>query len=246
MSYTRINRRKHQSSMGAIGRKGGQTVPLAGLLDALFASPIDLWSSAAGCPLSAPMLALQVNTAALDASWKPTGVYTWNDLADMTAAVAQLSSQASSMATNFFAGSSTPDAKDKVRAAAAKYNAVAQQAGSYVQTWQQAKAQNVPVAAPGFRQWVIDDLKAALELLRTIEVAQCNSPWWVATLAAVGVFFNAVIETAKKINGVLQKVGQAVIKATERSADLLAFLISYGPYIAIGGGALYLWSKTRK
>jgi hypothetical protein len=227
----------------------GPQQPVGGLWDVVTAitkSPIDLLWGSGSCKPSDTLTKYRANMSALESSWKPTGLYTWNDLADMTAAVLQLTSQASSMAVSFFAGSSTPDAKSRVRAAAAKYNAVAEQAIGYTTTWQAAKAQGVPISAPGFRQWVVDILNAALVLMRTVELEVCQSPWWVATLAVIGEFFNNVIEVAKRIAGVLQKVGEAVIKAVERTGGLLAFLTSYGPYLAIGGGALYLWSKTRK
>jgi hypothetical protein len=182
----------------------------------------------------------------LERTWNPTGYYGWQDMSNVVNATRQLAGHASSAAITFFSGSSLPSARDKVRAAADHYNSIAKRSLDYIAAWQSARVANKPVAAPGFKRWVIDDLRAAAELFRAVEVAACMQPWWVGAAAAYGKFFNTVIDVAKRVGGIILKVGEAAIDAAEKTGDIAAFLIKWAPFLALGVGGYLVYMKVRK
>jgi hypothetical protein len=198
------------------------------------------------CPQSSAYLSMVSRADELERTWNPTGVYTWQDMSNVLAATTGLASQASSAGVRFFEGDSLPSSKDKVRAASNKYFDRAKQANYYVEAWRAAKDANKPVSAPGFKRWVIDDLRAAAELFRAVEVAACTRPWWVGAAASYGRFFNGVIDVAKRIGGVIGKVAGGALDAAEKTGDIVAFLLKWGPFLALGVGGYVVYKKVRK
>jgi hypothetical protein len=198
------------------------------------------------CPPSSAYKTMLSTVADLEATWHPTGVYTWEQMAEVVAAAVQLAGQASSAAITFFSSSSTPSAKDVVRKAADRYNLVAKQALDYVEAWKGAKAAGKPVEAPGFKKWVIDDLRAAAELMRTIEIQVCGAPWWLGTVTAIAGGFISVANVAKRAVGVALKVGEAALKAVERTGSVVAFLLKWSPFIALGVGGFLVYRHVKK
>lgn len=202
--------------------------------------------SAVTCPPSSTYKTMVARGEELERTWNPTGYYDWRGMADVIAATVQLAGQASSAAVAFFSGNSTPSAKDRVRRALDRYNDIAKQSVDYTAAWQAAKSQNLPVAAPGFKKWVIDDLQAAAELFRTVEIEVCNQPWWITAAVSFSSFFVNVVSIAKRVTGVVIKVGEAALKAVERTGGLLAFAIPLLPFAAVGVGAYLLYRHTKK
>lgn len=198
------------------------------------------------CPPSSAYTQMLQKANELDASWNPTGLYTWQDMADVVDAVVKLAGQASSAAIQFYSGNSTPGAKDRVRAAYESYNKIAAQAVNYVESWKQAKAAGKPIAAPGFKRWVIDDLKAAAALIRAIDVEACNAPWWLNTVVSISGFFIGVTNVARRVVGVALKVGEGALVAVERSGDILSFVLKIAPFAAVGIGGLLLYRKLKR
>lgn len=198
------------------------------------------------CPPGSSYVAMMARADELERTWNPTGYYTWSDMAAVIDATVRMSAQASSAAQTFFAGDSTPSAKDAVRAAMNAYFAVAKQANDYTLAWKAARDQGRPVAAPGFKRWVVDDLRAAAKLFRAIEVAACTAPWWVGAAASYGRFFNGVIDVAKRIAGIVEKLASNALKAAESTGDIISFLLKWGPYLALGVGGMYAYRKIKK
>lgn len=215
---------------------------IGGLFD-----PIDIESQIEKqCPESATYRGLVARADELNRTWNPTGYYTWSDMSDVIAATVKLAGQASSAAIKFFSGSSLPSAKDRVRDAADNYNAVAKRANDYVEAWKVARAANKPVAAPGFKSWVVDDLKAAAELFRAVEVSVCTTPWWVSAAVSFSSVFIDVVNIAKRVGGAVLKVGEAAVKAVEKTGDIMAFLLPKLPYIALGIGGYFAYKAIKK
>lgn len=211
-------------------------------------SPVGSWVDDAinnACPISAGIKTMQAKVVELGA-WQSTGIYTWQEMADITAEVVRLASAASSAATMFFSGPSTPAGRDAVRRAADKYNEIARQVHSYMESYQAARAQNVVVSAPGFRQWLIDDLKAAIDLFRTVELAVCTQPWWVASSVAIAAVFIDIANTAKRIGKTVLKLGEAAVDAAESASGIMAFLIRVAPYAALGVGGYVAYQYVKK
>jgi hypothetical protein len=195
------------------------------------------------CPQSSSYQSMVARADELERTWNPTGNYTWQDMSNVVAATAQLAGQASSAAITFFSGNSLPSAKDKVRAAANHYNSIAKRSLDYVEAWKAARVANKPVAAPGFKRWVIDDLRAAAELFRAVEVAACTQPWWVGAAAAYGKFFNTVIDVAKRVGKAALNIAGGVIDTVERTGEIVAFLLKWTPYLALGVGGYLAYNK---
>jgi hypothetical protein len=198
------------------------------------------------CPESATYQGLLARADELERTWNPTGYYTWNDMSDVIAATIKLSGQASSAAITFNSGNSTPSAKDRVNDARDNYWAVAKRANDYTEAWQTARATGKPIAAPGFKQWVVDDLRAAAGLFRAIEVSACQAPWWLGAAVSFSSFFVDVVNVAKRVLGIVLKLGEAAIKAGETTADILAFLLPKLPYIALAVGGYLAYKAIKK
>jgi hypothetical protein len=198
------------------------------------------------CPPSANHRSMLAQADALERTWNPTGVYTWQDMSNVVAATVQLAGQASSAAIRFFSGDSLPSAKDKVRAASNSYNAIARHALDYTVAWQTAKAAGKPVSAPGFKRWVIEDLRAAAELFRAVEIAVCTQPWWLSAAVSISRAFVTVVDVAKRVGGAVLTVAEGAVKAVERTGSIVGFLLSWGPYLALGVGGYLVYKKVRK
>lgn len=199
------------------------------------------------CPQSGTITQMQQKLDELTATWQPTGYYTWQEMADLVDATVKLAGQASTMATQFYSGTSTPSAKDRVRAAYTAYNSVAERAMTdYLPAWKDAKAKGQVIDAPGFRQWVLDDLAAAIKLMRTVELEVCNTPWLVGVLVGISKVFIGVTDIAKRIGNVVLSIGENAVKAVERGGAIVGFLISIAPYAGIGLGAYLLYQKYGK
>jgi hypothetical protein len=209
--------------------------------------PIDLpFVTNALCPPSAAYKSMLAQADALERTWNPTGVYTWQDMSNVVAATVGLAKLASDAGVRFFSGNSMPSARDKVRDAADHYNSIAKRSLDYTEAWKTAKAAGKPVSAPGFKRWVIDDLRAAAELFRAVEVAVCKEPWWLSSAVAISGAFISVVDVAKRVVGAVLTVAEGAVKAAERTGDIVGFLLSWGPYLALGVGGYLVYKKVRK
>ncbi len=197
----------------------------------------------ATCPEGSQIQSMRAQVENLDRTWSTTGYYTWQELQELIPETIKLAGIASQSAINFFSQSSTDEMKARVRAASDSYNKIAAQALDYVQTWQKAKQTGSVINAPGLRTWVIKDLRAAVDLMRAVELAQCDSPWW---LSAVSGFFGVFIG----ITNIAQRIGRVVVKAGEVVLDAVETGFSLWPIVkwgAVGLGALMIgvwaWNK---
>jgi len=198
------------------------------------------------CPQSSTYTSMLARADELEQTWNPTGFYSWEDMSNVLAATVQLAGQASSAAIQFWSGDSIPRMKDRVRAAQDAYHAIAKRSLDYVEAWRAARLAGKPVAAPGFKRWVIDDLRAAANLFRTVEIASCTRPWWVGAAASYGRAFSAVIDVAKRVGKVVLKVGESALTAVERTGDIVSLLIKVVPYLALGAGVFLVYRYAKK
>lgn len=195
------------------------------------------------CPKGKAYLAMVARIDELERTWNPTGFYKPDDMFDVLAAVVALGGQASSAATSFFAGNSSPRSKSEVRKAFDGYWAVAKRAIDYTEASRAAKAANKPIAAPGFKRWVIDDMRAAATLLRTLENAECFDSVVVSGVVSIAKACIAVADTAKRAGKTALAVAGGVVKMVERTGDIAAFLLKWTPYIALGVGGYIAYNK---
>lgn len=187
-------------------------------------------SMTASCPAtkSGPLLA-QIDD--LERTWKPTGYYTWREMADLTASIAALSGKASSLAIKTFEGGES----DALRKAAAEYSSVSGLVLYYVDAWKKAQVANTLVNAPGFKDWAIKDLRAAHKLMRIAEIQACNRPWWADY--AVG-----YVQASYGVIGVAKSIGSAVVSAGEAVIDASKAVVGFWPvikWVGLGVGLLF-------
>lgn len=198
------------------------------------------------CPPGSEYNMMLARISDLEANWHPTGYYKWNEMADVVAETVKLAGLASSAAIKFFGMDSLPSSKDRVRAASNKYNDIGKQAIDYTLAWKAGYASGKLVAAPGFKQWVIDDLKAAAALYREVEINICTTPGWVTTAASIGRGFTAVGDAAKRVGRAVVTVAEGAVKAVERTGSILGFVLPLLPIAALGIGAVIVYRRFGK
>ena len=198
------------------------------------------------CPAGSQVVAMREMIDDLDRTWVTTGYYTWQEMGELIAATIKLAGLESSAALDFFHGNSTDEMKATVRKALDRYNTVAEQALDYTQTWQKAKQTGVLINAPGLRAWVIKDLRAAADLARALEIANCQSPWWLGVVTGILGAFIAVGNIAKRIGKTIAKIGEVVLDAADTALGLWP-IVKWG---AVGLGVVmagvWAWGKVER
>lgn len=194
------------------------------------------------CPASAATNQMLARIDELQASWQPTGYYTWQDMSNLLAAAVEMSSKASSMAVQAF----SQNPSDILRRASDEYMQIVRKANEdYQPAWQRARTANAPVNAPGFKTWVIDLLKAAHKLARVSEISVCTAPWWLGVVQGYMYYFNKVVDIAKTIGHVLVKAGEVVVDAAEGLFSLWPVLKWGGLAVGVIFGGVYLWNRLQ-
>lgn len=161
------------------------------------------------CPTSAKTQEMLALADDLDRTWQPTGYYTWQEMADLTAAITNVSSQASSMAIEAFKGGQNA----ALSKAVSNYTSVSSLVQYYVEKWKEAKAANALVSAPGFKAWCVSLLKAAGALMRAAEQAACDRPGWADYAVGLVNASYTVVNVAKGVGRAVASVGSAVVDA---------------------------------
>lgn len=115
-----------------------------------------------------------------------------------------------------------------------------------VKTWNaaiaSATAQGVRVIeAPTFKKDVLNALVNISQAYVTTAVMYCNITW----LDRAGAAVDEGVARARQIADVALALAEKVIKVAGATFDLAAWLGTYGPWAAVGLGALYLWSKGK-
>lgn len=173
------------------------------------------------CPPSATTQQMKARTDELEATWEPTGYYSWQEMSNLLAAAVEMSSHASSAAVNAFQESPS----DILRQATAEYVDVVRKANEdYQPAWKRAQATNTPISAPGFKRWVIDLLRSAHKLMRVSEISVCLKPWWLGAVQTFMYYFNKVADIAKSIGHIVVAAGSAVVSAVEGVFSLIPFV----------------------
>jgi len=195
------------------------------------------------CPKSASYLAMVARADELERTWNPTGFYTVDDMASVFDATAALGRQATDVGIAFYAGNSSPRSKREVRTAADGFWAVAKLSSDYLEAWRTARAAKKPIAAPGFKRWVIDYLRAAAALLRSIESAVCFDGVVVNGIVDIAKLTITVADAAKRIGKAAISIAGGVVDAVEKTGDIVAFLLKWTPYLALGVGGYLAYNK---
>jgi len=236
MSYVQKPRR--------VRTRSGRVVNLGGLWENLQAAKTQETTCINQANNSSTVKAIDAQIDQLLTGWRPTGYYKVADVQQLLDAI-ETEAQAAGVALKN-APRSTSDAEDQI----------AQAFDDLMRKWQ-SPAQNYRVAvagaqksglaidAPGLKDWVINSMRAISDAYVVVTVMECMQTWVEKWLSRAYNAMVAIGAVARKIIGVVIKIGEEVYHAAEKTGDFLKFLVTYGPYAALGVGAWVLFKKAK-
>ena len=193
----------------------------------------------AACPPSSTTLSLAAKATDLEATWNPTGFYS---SADMRSILGAMMDAVNAQHNAVMTAQASYDIQP-LREAATTYNEIGKRAIDYTEAWRAADASGAAaIDAPGLKRWVVDSLRALNKGMRAVEIAACDKPWWLTALAGYQAAFDKLIAVAKRIIGVIVKLGETLIKVAERTLDIVALL----PYAAAAAGAYLVYTRIKR
>lgn len=195
---------------------------------------------------SSQVAAIDAQVSQLAASWRPTGYYTpaeIQSLLDVLATEAESAGAALAAAPR-----STSDAEDQIAQAfddlTRKYK---DRAYAYQTAIADAKRAGANVIdGPAVKDWVISSLRAISDAYVVATVMSCMQTWvekWLDRAYKAAVAIGAV---AYRVIGVAAKVGDTIIKAADKTIDLVQTAVKYAPLILVGVGGYLLLQHTRR
>ena len=101
------------------------------------------------------------------------------------------------------------------------------------------------INAPGLKDWVIASMRAISDAYVTATVLQCRQSWLEKWLDRAYRGMSAIGAVATRLVGVVVKVGENVIKAVDTGFGIVATLVKYAPYAAVGVGAYLLYNLAK-
>jgi len=191
---------------------------------------------AKACPPSSASQSLAAKADNLNANWVTTGYYTSDEMRQMVAAALDLTRAASNAALTQIERYSTSDLKSALSA----YQDVAKRTVDWDATWKKARAEDAIIDEPSFKRWVINLLWAGNRLMRQVEIAGCQEPFWLGALTAYVHAFDAVIAVAEAIGKAVVDAGRKIIRAVGWWWPYLKWG-SIGAVVLAGG--VYGWNK---
>lgn len=225
MSYIRTSRR----SLGALGDDASEQIACIDRANA-----------------SSKVAAIDAEILKLAGTWKPTGYYRPSDVQTLLDKLADEAAAAGDALAK--APRSTGDADSMIRSAfddlGTKYK---DRSRAYERAVAEAAAKGAGVInAPGLKDWVIASMRAISDAYVTATVLQCRLSWLESFLDRGYKAMVAIGALAARILGVVWKFGEAVVDAVDTTGDILAFIIKYGPYAAVGLGGYILYNMAKK
>jgi hypothetical protein len=234
----------------------------SGVFDAAFVAACadggwPMGSDVANCVTAGNAITAATDARAHDigATWNPPDTYTGGQIRSVVASVYSMLDQAA-LALNQTAQKSGI-ASESLLQINSELKIVADhraQADLYVQAAQQADSSGQPVAAPRFKQWILNAINESSNAMVVASVEACIMPWWASLLSGFLFAVDAVWGLIKTVVGIAVKVGGAVVNAVEGAATtlaftarLFAFVASYWPLLLIvivGGGYAYYRKKN--
>lgn len=221
--------------------------PMGGVLDFLndILNPLDSSVRKVNCvgELIVQLDPIDAKIAEIDRAWNPTGFFTADDITRVFDVV--LSEVGSSL--DRIVSANIDGLAKAVSGEIAALQSVASESSAFVDAVRKARASGIRVInAPGLKPWAMRTLKAARELTSATVLFACDQP---EIRQQTLLFFQGL----DKIGAVVRAIGNAALKAGEVAIDVvgglgqfLGVVVKFLPHIALGAGALYLYTKFKK
>ena len=239
----------------ALARRRRRTItrsPLSGFFD-------EVWAGLTGGPSAAVNVALQPTLCSaqadmdaqplgqqaddLAANWSPTGFYAPDDVLALVSSHTQALGQGYGALEQAAGTGATLDQQDLLSTATSGLDQVGKQALDFIAAAQQAKSQGMYVNAPGLKQWAVDSVRATQGAVRAASYMSCSESWWQSTLVTIGGAVSAFVAACKAIGGVVATLAQKAGSVVAGAFDLVTWIETYGPWVAAGLAAVYLYSS---
>jgi hypothetical protein len=215
---------------------------------ALFPGGWDEAGAAAGTNCVPNTSSYQAKIDDLKQNWRPTGIYTPDDLDSIVGKVMGMINVQQNTALQF---QTTYDTSylDSVRDQLIDFG---KQAIDYLAATRDARARGVAVKAPGLRVWVITAMETIVDGMKALGVAACGKPFWLDALGAYDSAIADVWGVAKAIGGVAIELAKDALIVIEQAFGFAAWLAKWAPLlfgsIVVGGVGygFYRWNKRTR
>lgn len=195
---------------------------------------------------SPQVVAIDNLIANLTRTWNPTGYFRPADvqsLLDVLATEAEAAGAALAAAPL-----STGDAAEsKAQAFDDMLRRYKDRSQAYVKALADAKASGATaINAPALKDWVISSMRSISDAYVTATVLQCRQSWAEKWLDRAYRGMAAIGAVAARILGVVITIGENVVDAVDNAGKILAVVIKYAPYAAVGIGGYFLYKLYKK
>lgn len=188
---------------------------------------------------------MDAQIASISASWNPTGFYT---AADIKRAIDIVFSQAGPVGSAALevAGGVRGQA-DEITPAHNAFSRAIQDGNVFTQAKFDAESQGIRVIeAPGLKPWVLDVMQKIRDLAVAVSVSDCAAASGIQFMVMSARVLVAIGDVVKQIVGTVIEVGEKVLKAVGGIGQLLGFVMTHLPAIAVIGGGAYLLLRFQK
>lgn len=218
---------------------------MGGLFDLLTTSTIDLFTNS-DCPEEADesVAGLDNTISDIERSWSPTGFYTPDEINKVVTTVLDQVAPVTSELERLMAEMTF---SDRVKGMFVDAQRKVGESVAFVNAGRDARSKGIRVVnAPGLKPWVIDALKANRNMARQMMLESCNRgaiQILVTRQAQAGMVVRSVVLA---VGGAALRAGEAVVTVVGGIGSFLGTVVPLLPYLAIGGGALYLFKKMKE
>jgi len=176
-------------------------------------------------------------------TWNPTDSYT---LADYNSVVSQVMTMINVAAANMTSVASINNTDTLQQATSDLSTQYAYGVNFQAQAAAAAQQGVTVMTAPQLKQWVIDSMSAALVGTVAAGAAACDSTTWQVWWAATTQGLQQTIAVVTAIAGVVAAAADKVMQVVGGAFSLISWLEQYGVYVALGIGAIWLYSSYEK
>lgn len=184
--------------------------------------------------------------ANLAKTWHPTGYFRPGDIQSVLSMLADEAAQAGAAVAA--APMSTSDAQTvKDMAFGDMLRKVTDRSKAYSQAIRDAAARGATaVNAPAFKDFVLKAMQSIADAYVTATVLECRQGWVIKWLDKGYKAMASIGGVVARIGGVVVKIGENVVNAVDTAGSMLAFIIKWSPFAALGVGGWFLYSKLKK
>ena len=212
------------------------------------AGPLDFVIDKCIADAAAKTKAFDAETIQLGKTWKPTGIYTVEDVRKLVGIAIDLMKPAWDAVTKALESEPLETQVDNLRQSIDDLSRRGQQAVAYLDAARKAKALGKPMNAPELKVWLLYTRNDTSSAMDAAFIATCVTPSLLDMVAMTWFAWGKTLyDTAVRIVGLAKELLVGAYDATKNTLDFLAWLARYGPPITVGALALWLfWSTHNK